>query len=168
MSAEDEAKALVGLEVEARYDKQLLVDHLSCRQVAEGTLFVRGKRLDDWSDRLVECQGRYVLMLQKYIGHRDGGGPRYKVSDAVLLPPVLLIHDELRPEGPYLYNSGGDSCTLDGRYDTLLYAVAREGKNGKMTWRSGIEEAWTFDPVQGRIVSVSPKRVVCKKADPDE
>lgn len=168
MSAEDEAKALIGLEVEARYDNQLLVGHLSCRQVAEGTLFLRGKQLEDWSDRLVECQGRYVLMLQKSLTNREGGAPRYKVSDAVLLPPVLLLHDELHREGPYLYNSGTDSCALDGRYDTLLYAIAHEGKNSKMTWRSGIENAWTFDPLQGRIVAVSPKRVVCKKADQDD
>jgi hypothetical protein len=167
LSPEQEAKALVGVQLGRRGDEEVLVEGLSCRNFAEGRTVLRGKFIAGWFDRLAECQGRYVLTLE-----REVEGPRgerlQQVVDAVLLPPLRLWYDESQPQGPYLYYSGGDPCTLDGRIDTHFYALVHEGKGTHYTARNGILGAWGFDPAHGRIESIAPQRVVCEQADRED
>lgn len=162
LSAEQEAKALVGLELGDLHDNELLADHLSCRQVGGGPITQRRKTITGWFDRTAECRGRYVLMLERQVA--DG---RYRIVDSVALPTFLWDRDEQHPEGPYLYSSSVDDCALDGHHGTTLIAIVREGKSRKITGSQGIVGAWTYDTAGGRIVSLSPKRVVCMKADAD-
>lgn len=168
VAVEEEAKALIGLEHEALGDHQLLAEHLSCRYVGSGTITLNQHPQGEWSDSLADCQGRFVMTLDKLVQSGTGERRRWRIVDAVLLPPALISKDADRPEGPYLYNASFDDCTLDGRYGTSFYALVRHGKRDRMTWRSGVAGAWGFDLRQGRIVALSLRRVVCQRPDPEE
>ena len=167
MTAEEEARAMVGRETGGAYDQPIFGD-LSC--VAEGRVpvVVRDKASKELEGSLATCRGEHVLLLERFIGDWKKGDLRWRIVDAVVLPPVLVLFDASRPEGPYLYQPSGEACTLDGRYGTSVLAAVREGKAERITWRNGIEHAWTFDLKRGRIVPISPKRVVCLRAERED
>jgi hypothetical protein len=167
LPVEEEAKALVGVELIDPREELPVAEHLSCRYVGGGSFFIGHKPAKEWASSVIRCQDRYVLTLDKSVGSTQSGKMRRRVVDALLLPPLWLFPDEEHPDGPFLYDSTAEDCTLDGRRGTTVMAVARHGKQKKMTWRNGLEAAWTFDVQQGRIVPLSPKRVVCTRADPD-
>lgn len=167
MTAEEEARALIGLEVGPYYEGVPFAENLSCTFQGGFPVILRQKEHEEWHDTLATCRGRFVVMLQKFVGNRKEGKLRWRTIDAVALPPVPLYFEE-HPDGRYLYHSTTEVCKLDGRYGTSVYAIVREGKHEWITWRNGIEQAWAFDLKQGRIVSISPKRVVCQRADRED
>jgi hypothetical protein len=163
---EEEARALIGRDFEPASENLTVIPELSCVNLTGAFVMIRGKEHQEWEGGMLTCQDRYVLVLAKFLGRPDGETPRYHVVDTLIMPPGLsLFLNEQHPEGPYLFEV---DCKLDDHWDTSVYAIVRLGKARWMTWRNGVERAWTFDIQKQRIIEVSPKRVICyHDAEPD-
>lgn len=166
MTAEQEARALIGLVHGPTWMQGPIVDHLSCIDYGAGTLILRGREHVGWERSLAQCQGRFVMLLEQFLGGKTTAERRWRIVDAYLLPEVVGIQFEPdKPEGPYLYTP--DECSLDGRWDSKFHAVVRLGKRKRMNWRTGVLGAWGYDMKRQRIVPLDTKRVVCHKPEPD-
>ena len=166
LSVEQEVQALKGGEYGPTRQDERLFGHLSCVLVGSGPVGSRGFLHKGWGDTLVQCGDRYVMMLMRFHEGKTHAEDRWRVVDAVPLPPVVgILPDASRPDGPYLYTP--DECMLDNRWGTSLYAIVQVGARKRMDWRTGVEGAWGYDLKRQRIVPLSTKRVVCTKPDPD-
>lgn len=166
LSAQDEAQALVGGEFGHDAMRGRMSDRLSCTYQGGGVLHVRGREHPGWSEGLALCQGRYVMLLMRFLRGKTNEENRWRVVDAAALPEVVGIEfDPERPEGPYLYTFV--ECRLNFGGGSEFYAVVRLSKRKRMDWRTGVLSAHGYDMSRQRIVQLSPKHVVCMKPDPD-
>ena len=161
MTAEEEVRALIGIEYSIQRPWERLVGHLSCIDGGGGILQIGGVDHEEWAYGRVECRGRQVLMLKRSLSRKEGKA-RWRVVDTLLLPLVLL--DRYVPDDPInLWLFTQEWCTLDGRYDTDFVALVRWSEREQIDWRSGVEHAWTYDLERKRIVPISTKRIVCEQ-----
>ena len=162
MTAEEEARALIGIEYPGAAFSRRIVPHLSCTD-GGGRLQIGGVDYKEWWYSRVECQGRQVLILERSLPRKEGKAKWY-VVDTLLLPPVRLLTEPYAPHGVNdLWLFSPEECALDGRYDTDFVALVRWTDREWFDWRSGVEHAWTYDLERERIVPVSTKRIACKQ-----
>lgn len=170
-AVEDEASALKGIEYTPRiHGERISPAQLTCTDEGGGLLDegggllnVRDLPAETWSYGLVRCQGRMVVMLQRKIGEVDGY-VTWHIVDTLLLPPVHLEPHPDRPNALRLFEAG--DCELDGKTDPFFIALVRWGDHEQIDWRTGVEQAWTFDIDQGKIVTLSTKRIICYRPEP--
>lgn len=166
MSAEDEVRALQGSEFGRTLQDARLFSHLSCTLTAMGQLTVKNRVRPGWDYALAHCQGRYVMLLLQDLNVKSDMDNRWRIADTKLLPKVIGIEDDPnRPYGLYLFTP--DECQISGNWGTKFYVVVRQSGRKRMDWRTGVEGVWSYDLNRKRIVSLSPRRVVCEKPDPD-
>ena len=164
-AVEDEAKALKGIEYTAYLSGgQIAPQKLTCTDEGGGLLDSPGASSEVWAFGIAHCQGRTVLMLKQAVGKMKDH-ITWRIVDTMLLPPFEADWDPTRPHA--LRSASMEECELDGgRTDTFFMALVRWGKNERIDWRNGVEQAWTFDIPRGRITSLSIKRIVCEWFEP--
>ncbi|MCM5681747.1 hypothetical protein M8A51_19645 [Schlegelella sp. S2-27] len=158
-----EAQALIGIEFTAKAMGNPIDPGLSCTSKGGSTIEINGVTVEGWGYGRAVCQGRTVAMLKRIVG-QEGADIRWRVVDAVLLPRFAWGFDPKRPHAPRLFKVG--DCELDGRTDIFFIALVRWDKRDRIDWRTGVEKAWGFDPQKERIISLSPKRIVCHRPEP--
>ncbi|MCM5681748.1 hypothetical protein M8A51_19650 [Schlegelella sp. S2-27] len=163
LPVEQEARSLIGVEFTARVMGAAIAPHLTCTNEGGGGIEIKGVSPEGWSYGRAVCQGRSVAVLKRAVG-QEGQHIKWRIVDAVLLPRFELDPDPKRPNAPRLLSAG--ECELDGRTDTSFIALVRWGKHERVDWRTGVEQAWGYDPQQERIVSLSTKRIVCWRPEP--
>lgn len=163
-SAKDEARVLIGIEYTPRiHGERISPAQLTCTDEGGGLLNARDLPAETWSYGLARCQGRMVVMLQRKIGEVDGY-VTWHIVDTLLLPPVHLEPQPDRPNALRLFEAG--DCEIDGKTDPFFIALVRWGDHEQIDWRTGVEQAWTFDIDQSKIVTLSTKRIICYRPEP--
>jgi hypothetical protein len=160
----EEIKALHGLEyVNAMPEQQRVASHLSCIDEGGALIFENGVLHRDWAKGVIQCQGQWVVALQRKVG-MVGRHIKWRIVDTLVLPPISFDPDRSNAEALELVAE--DHCEVKGLPNTTFIALVRFGKRQRIDWRTGVEKAWTFDIKRGRIVPLSTKRVVCEPYEP--
>jgi hypothetical protein len=162
-----DARELIGLQYRLApgiLNGQVIAERPSCSHVGGATMYVDGHAVDGWAYSEFSCSGRPIALLERRTDETDGR-PTWKIVDTLLLPNYSL-DDPNRPKALKLYFNG--ECELDGKTDTLFFALVRFGKRERIDWRTGVEKAWGFDLNAQRIVPLSTKRIVCHQMEPEE
>lgn len=163
MSAEQEAGALFGLEYAAQAPgRPILPGRLSCTEQASGPLMLDGQAQEAWAVGLARCQGRSLVLLKRVLGEA-GGQMKWRIEDALLLPPLEPRRDGGSMDGLQVAIPG--ECALAGRKDTSLVALVRWGKRKRIDWRHGVKQVWTFDTASARIVRLPTRHAVCVRLE---
>ena len=163
MSAEKEARALVGVKYVPGIQGEKFTSRLSCTSDGSARLSIAGVPYPEWSFGTALCQGRHVETLEQRVSE-ENGVTTWRIVDALLLPPVAADWDPHRQNKLQISLMG--ECTLDERTDTSFFALVRWRDRERVDWKTGVEHAWTYDIEKGRIVPVSTKRVVCEWLEP--
>jgi hypothetical protein len=164
-TVQKEIEALRGLEYVSIMPGQKVASHLSCTEEGGSLLVLRGVLNREWSKSLLQCQGHWVITLNREIAAVSAEGHvKSRIIDTLVLPPVQF---DLDPDNLEALRYSGDSeCEIKGLPNTTFIALVRFGNRKRVDWRNGVEKAWTFDIKQGRIVPVSTKRIVCEPYEP--
>lgn len=157
LTAEDEARALIGIKYDPRVlGEKLAPGKLSCTDEGGGRLHLDGVSYDDWTEGLAKCQGRMIILLE----HAG------RIVDTLLLPPLQLYRSPKRPNALMTISSGEGICGASARPDTSFVALVRWGRRDRIDWRTGVERAWTFDVERGRIVPMPTRSIECEWVEP--
>ncbi|MCM5677925.1 hypothetical protein M8A51_00070 [Schlegelella sp. S2-27] len=165
-SALEEAQRLVGLEYRlgpGAAAGQIIAQRPSCSNVGGSVVWNDGRPMDEWSFGEFICNGRSIALLKRQVGEASNG-PTWRIVDALPLPSYEQHGEPKRPNALRLYFNG--ECELDGKTDTLFFALVRFGKRDRIDWRTGVERAWGFNLTAERIVPLSTKRIVCYRPEP--
>ena len=164
-SVEEEVRQLVGLWYLRAGGGALfgapIRPEFSCVYRGGGTLgtSVTGQSV---SRSVLECQGRQVLIIETLEQRLDDRTHIYKITDALLLPPLEESRD-----GNALVMMDLGTCEIDGefgqhRYESLGRWKGREVIDG----HDGIEHAWLLDYEHtGKFIPLDINRIICHRPD---
>jgi hypothetical protein len=163
LTGEQEIEALKGLQYLLVMHGQKVASHLSCTDEGGGSLSTPGASDSGWSRGMVQCQGRWGVILKRRVGTVESR-TKWKIVDSLVLPPLQWEPDPADTEA--LRFIGSDNCALKGRPNVHFFVLARFGKRDRIDWRTGVENAWRFDLKRGQIMPLPIKGIVCEAYEP--
>lgn len=160
-----EAKALIGMEyVPRQHGERVSLAPLSCTVGGGNLLSINGVFSNEWAEALATCQGRAVMILQRR-KDVDSDQPTWRIVDTLLLPPIENAWDHEHPDALLLSSSAEGLCKLRSLPNASFIALTRWGRKEKIGWRTGVEQAWTYDFAEGHIVPMSTQQIECEWMD---
>jgi len=159
----EDASALIGIVYTTRMPSGPIAARPFCTHEGGGMLVIDDAFSDEWAFASIDCRGRTIIALQRFVEAGDGH-VTWHILDTLLLPPYQNDYVPDQPHALRLFDT--ENCELDGRQERYFIALVRWGERDRIDWRTGVEQAWDFDVARGRIVPLSPKRVVCYRPDP--
>jgi hypothetical protein len=162
ISAEDEARALIGRLYVAPAQGATLAEPLSCTDLGSGVLSLNGRLRKDWISAEALCQGRPVVLLI----HGSQARKSWRVVDAIALPAARVAQPYVKdPEALWLFTP--EECLLDGKGGNDFVAVVRWTDEQRIDARHGLVQAWGYDLKKAKIVPLALTRVRCWHPEED-